>query len=399
MTSNVYIARQPIFDRDAEVLGYELLFRERRHDTSAIVADDDQATSQVLLHTFMEIGLERIAGERLAFFNLGHSFLSGKFALPFPPDRVVIEVVERTPIDQALLEGVRHLVAEGYRVALDDFTYDPALAPLLDLAWMVKVDVLQVGPEGLAEQVELLRRHDVLLVAEKVEDHEMLAWCKALGFDYFQGFVLSQPKLVEGRAIPLERFASLQLLARVNQPGTSFEQLEALVRQNVALSYRVLRAVNSASAGLVRRIDSVRDAVVLLGQQKIRNWLTLMVLADVQDTPRELATTAMVRAKTCERLAVATRRAHPDTCFTAGLLSVLDAIMQAPMAEVLAHLPLSERLTAALLERDGPEGELLAWTIAWEQEDWETLLEPMLADVPVGVAYLEGVAWSLEVGP
>jgi EAL and modified HD-GYP domain-containing signal transduction protein len=398
MTNTVYIARQPIFDRDAEVLGYELLFRERGEDQTAVVDDDDQATSQVLLHTFMEIGLERIAGERLAFFNLGHSFLSGRFPLPFPPEQVVIEVIERTPVDQALLAGVHHLVADGYRIALDDVVYDPALAPLLDLAWMVKVDVRRVGPDGLAEQVDLLRRHDVLLVAEKVEDHEMLAWCKALGFDYFQGFVLSHPNMVAGRAIPLERLASLQLLATVNRPGTSFEQLEALVRQNVALSYRVLRAVNSASAGLVRRIDSVRDAVVLLGQQKIRNWLTLMVLADVQDTPKELATTAMVRAKTCERLAVATGRAHPDTCFTAGLLSVLDAIMQAPMAEVLAQLPLSQRLTAALLDRAGPEGQLLSWTIAWEQEDWETLLEPMLADVPVGVAYLEGVAWSLEVG-
>jgi EAL and modified HD-GYP domain-containing signal transduction protein len=201
---------------------------------------------------------------------------------------------------------------------------------------------------------------------------------------------------VAGRVLSPTRGASLRLLAEIHRPDADLEALEKIVRRDVGLAWRVLRSVNAAGSALVRRIDSVRDAVVLLGERRVRQWLALMVLAGIRDKPAELLSTALIRAGMCERLAIAAGL-DASGAFTAGLLSVLDALLDLPMPEVLGSLPLSEELSEALLDHLGPEGRLLHLAVAWETGDLETLVSPAAQGLPLLESYLGALAFAQAV--
>jgi c-di-GMP phosphodiesterase len=392
----LYVGRQPIFDRRLRVRGYELLARDRSDAQVAQFADAEQATARTLIGAFHEIGLDRLVGDTLAFVNVTPGLLVPEPELPFGPERVVLEVPATAAQDPAVLAAARRLTAEGWRLAVDGALDTPAQRELLDLAAYAKVDVGAVPPGELAKLIARLDRAGLGLIALKVETHELLDACLAAGFGFVQGFVLSRPKVVTGRGLPADRAMSLRLLADIHQPSADLEELERIVRRDVTLAYRVLRSVNAAGPALARRIDSVRDAVVLLGERRVRQWLALTVLAGIQDKPSEVLATSLVRAGMCERLALIAGT-DPSAAFTVGLLSALDAILDVPMADIVAELPLSDRLNAALLEHEGSEGVLLRLAIAWEQGDLETLARPEGRRLPLLEAYLGGLAWSQAV--
>lgn len=274
----IYVARQPIYDEGLRAHGYELLFRggpAGLTDGGGII-DGDQATSQVIVNTFTEIGFERLAGHRRAFVNITRAFATGSLPLPFPPDRTVLEVLETIDIDEEVVAGVRHLAGSGYAIALDDVGDDLATHPLLPIATYVKIDVRQHAEDMQRELLAVCRTHPrVQTIAEKVETREEFAAAQALGFTYFQGFFLSRPNLVGSRSLSPRRFAFMDLLAKLSQPECGFEDIEASVRLDVGLSYRVLRAVNSADFGLRRKISSLREAMVTLGLERLRSWVLL----------------------------------------------------------------------------------------------------------------------------
>ncbi len=390
---DIFIGRQPIFGRDLKLFAYELLFRSGTANHAGQF-DGDQATSQVIVNVFMELGLDQIVGTHWAFINMTRAFITATAPLPFPRDRVVLELLEDIRPDPEVIEGLRSFTDQGYQVALDDFIYHESLRPLVELAHIVKIDLMAVPREDLAGHVEQLRQYPVKLLAEKIETEEEFEYCKGLGFDYFQGYFLSRPSVVQGSQLPPNRLAVLQLLAKVQDPNSDAHDLERLISQDVALSYKLLRYINSAFFAFPKEIDSIRQAVVYLGTRAIKTWVSLLAVAGLGDKPVELVTQAMQRARMCELLARAARRPNPESYFTVGLFSLLEALMEAPLVQILEALPFSEEIRDGLLKQQGPYGEALACVIAYERGDFGHAVFGRLTPAQTTEAYLEATRWA-----
>lgn len=391
--TEIYIARQPIYDRQLDVFAYELLFRNNQQNRAGIV-DGDKATADVIVNTFMEIGLNNIVEDRLAFINLTRSFFLDERMVTMPKDRVVLELLEDIKPDDALIQSVRRLAAQGYRIALDDFIYHESLKPLVETASLVKIDVMTLSEAEIAAHVEQLRAYPLELLAEKVETQTMFDYCMSLGFDYFQGYFFAQPKIITGRALPNNRLSILRLLGKLQDPTIPIEELEQLVSQDVALSFRLLKYVNSAALAMPRKIQSIHQAVVLVGIQNIRNWSLLLSASLIDNKPIELVVTAMVRGRMAELLASACDYDTPDTYFTVGLFSALDALMDNTMEEILTQLPLAENIVEALLHHVGTHGNVLNCVLAYERGDWESVRCADLSINRISDCYLESVQWA-----
>lgn len=390
---DIFIGRQPIFDRDLKLFAYELLFRSGMANHAGQF-DGDQATSQVIVNVFMELGLDQIVGTHWAFINMTRAFITASAPLPFPRDRVVLELLEDIRPDPEVIEGLRSFTDQGYQVALDDFVYHESLRPLVELAHIVKIDLMAIPRQDLVGHVEQLRQYPVKLLAEKIETEEEFEYCKGLGFDYFQGYFLSRPSIVQGSQLPPNRLAVLQLLAKVQDPNSDAHDLELLISQDVALSYKLLRYINSAFFAFPKEIDSIRQAVVYLGTRAIKTWVSLLAVAGLGDKPVELVTQAMQRARMCELLARAARRPNPESYFTVGLFSLLEALMEAPLAQILEALPFSEEIRDGLLKQQGPYGEALACVIAYERGDFAQAGFGRLTPAQTTEAYLEATRWA-----
>ncbi len=394
-TSEILVARQPIFNRDMDVVAYELLFRGN-HAQHANVVDHDQATSQVIINAFMEIGIGNLVGDKLAYINMPSAFLLGDYPIPFPPEKVVLEILEHVEVSATLITALRRLSLAGYVMALDDFVYSEKTKPLLNLARVVKLDVLDVKADVLRKQVGQLLPYKLKLLAEKIETKAVFDQCKRLGFEYFQGYFLCRPQIVEGATLPASRLQLLKLLAELNDPDIQMHTLEKTVGSDVSLSYKLLRVVNSAQHGIRQKVESLRHALILLGVKKIREWATLIVLTSIDNKPRELFVISLQRAKYCQLLAQARGAANVDVYFTAGLFSTLDALLDKPLAELVPQLSLADELNQALLDRNGQIGAVLTAVIAYEQADWNGLAGTGIAAGQMRDFYLEAVRWSRE---
>lgn len=390
---NIFIGRQPIFDRNLEVYAYELLFRSGTENRAGRI-DGNQATSSVILNAFVEIGLDDLVGPHPAFINLTRQFLVSDDPLPFPKERVVLELLEDIQADAEVIGAMTRLTQSGYRLALDDFVYHDRLKPLINLAYIVKIDLMALSSTDLERHVQQLRGYSVKLLAEKIETQAQFEHCKELGFDYFQGYFLSKPSIVQGQQLPPNRLAVLQLLAKLQDPESAASELEQLVSRDVGLSYKLLRYINSAFFAFPKQIDSIRQAVVYLGMQAMRTWVTLLVLAGMDTKPSALVITAMQRAKMCELLAGAAQRQGRESYFTVGLFSMLEALMDVPLKRILASLPFTDDIHHALLELKGPYGEALRCVLAYEQGDWPQARFDDLSPAQTTEIYLEATRWA-----
>lgn len=393
---NIFLGRQPIFDADLQVRAYELLFRHADHG-SANVIDASSATSQVILNAFTVLGLEQVCAGLPAYINVTGDFLVQHSELPFPRDRVVLELLEGTPASEAVLDVISAMRSRGYRFALDDFEWNADTQQLLPLVNTVKIDVLAHDEAEIRALVEKLQSRQVRLLAEKVETRAQFEFCRSLGFELFQGFFLSRPSNLSASSIPTNRLPVLTLLAALYRPDAEVDELERLIAQDVSLSYKLLRYLNSAFFNLGRRIDSIRQAIVFLGLRELRSWASLVALAAVPDKPEALLVSLMIRAKTCELVARELCHREASTCFTVGLFSGLDALFDVPLSQVLKELPLSGETEAALLERKGDAGRVLDWVLAYEAGDWERVSRLAGPVDTLRSAFLEAVEWSNQV--
>lgn len=332
----------------------------------------------------------------MAFINLTRSFLVSEDPLPFPKERVVLEILEDIKADADVVLGVHKLAQQGYCMALDDFVYDEKLRPLIELAHIIKIDLMALSREALQEHVRLLRKYPVKLLAEKIETPEEFEHCKQLGFDYFQGYFLSKPNIVQGQQLPPNRLAVLQLLAKLQDTESGSGDLERLVSQDVGLSYKLLRYINSAFFAFPKKIESIRQAVVYLGIQAIKSWVTLLVVAGMDDKPAELVIQAMQRAKMCELLAKTAKRPQVESYFIVGLFSLLEALMDTPLAEILDKLPFTDDVRRALLEHEGPYGEALLCVLAYEKGDFNRARFDRLSPSQMTDAYVAAARWADE---
>ncbi len=385
------VARQAIFDRELEVQAYELLYRAC--DCAVPVSDGDGATSQVILNGLQDIGLERLVGRHRAFINLTRHFLVQP-DIPLPRDKVVLEILEDIEPDATVMQGVRALGERGYTLALDDFIYAPGLEPLIEQADIIKIDIQLLPRQQLEAQVRRLRTYPVQLLAEKVETEEELDRCRALGFDYFQGFFLARPHLVRGRTLSPSRQAALDLLSRLQDPELDMDGVARLIEADPGLGYRLVRFVNSAGMGLTRLVDSIRQAAVYVGTEALRGLASLMVLAGENDRPRELLRNAVLRGRLCENIARKAGLEQPESHFTVGMFSLLDALLGKPLPELLERLTLTPEVHQALLDNRGERGEVLRAARAYEAGDWSRAACAGLDAEAIADLYLEALAWT-----
>jgi EAL and modified HD-GYP domain-containing signal transduction protein len=395
---DVFVGRQPILSPKMQTIGYEVLYRNCELG-QAIFSDEDVATATVLLNTYLDIGLEHVVGSHLAFLNIPKQFLLKRYCEALPKNRVVLEIIENVAPTPQVIEALTSLAQQGYTIALDDFEYHDRYRPFLELADIVKVDVLGKSEEQLHREVSQLRDSRVRILAEKVESREVFEMCKQLGFYYFQGYFFFRPDIIRGRQIPANRIALLELMGKIQDPHIPFKGLVEHIRNDLSLSYKVLRYVNSAYVGLPKRVDSIDHAACMVGIDRIRTWATLIIMASGQTQATEILIIALVRAKMCERLGHRLGASSPEKYFTMGLLSVLEALYESPMPDILEKLPLPEDIVEALINGTGEMGLVLSSVKAYEEGEWMELKHLQLEPSVIRDLYLEAVDWSNHFSP
>jgi len=390
------LARQPIFNRKMQVVAYELLCRSTEMINGKF-DDGDMASSQVLLHTFTELSINSVVGDHLAFINFTRTLLLTP--PPFDKKQLVVEVLEGQRVDAQMLHSLKVLREQGYTIALDDFELSSETEGLVPYADIIKLDVLQLSAEKILEHIAYLKPLGITLLAEKVETYEMLEFCKEAGFDLFQGYFLARPKIIKGRKITENKQAVLQLLSILHDPEVSLDKVERLISHDPMLSYKLLRLVNSAAYALPRTIESLRQAITLLGLNIIKNWINLLAMANLGDKPLELSIAALTRARMCEVIATTMNtKPRQDSFFTVGLLSTLDAFMDVPLEILLGNISLSVQLNEALLKHLGDEGKVLDIVehyerAEWDMIDWNYLAARNIDPDRLSHIYLDALQW------
>ncbi len=392
---DIYIGRQPIFDASVRVHAYELLFRSGSEDNHARILGGDHATAQVMMNLFGDMGFQEVVGRHKAFINFTEGLLLSENKPFFPPKQIAIEVLENVQVTPKIVDALSDLRAKGYEVALDDYIFNPKLAELEACADIIKVDILQVGPKKMLEHVGRLKEKGIRLLAEKVETREQFEFCQKIGFDYFQGYFFSKPKILQGRSLPSNKLSTMKLLANVYDPDIDMTILSNIIRQDVALSQKLLRFV--ATAGGNHKITSIHDAVLRFGLKRLQSWSSMMVLSGVDDKPRELFHTSLIRAKFCELVGEQVGDFSKDSYFTVGLFSTLDAVMDASLEELLAQLNFDPKIKQALVASHGALGVALAAVKGMEQGKTDFELPEGLTPSDLSKLYLEAMEFANKV--
>jgi c-di-GMP-related signal transduction protein len=402
-----FVARQAIFSRALDVWGYELLFRASAAHTEFDRSDGTSATARVIADSLLTIGLDKLLHGKKAFINFNRELLLSDWSqTALPTDRIIIEVLETVEPDAKVLNACKSLRALGYMLALDDFCGERNLEPLAELVDFIKIDLRKTPRD---KQKELVRRYGdagILMLAEKIETYEELEWAKDTGYHYFQGFFFARPVIMSGRQIPAAAHSTLRLFRELQRHDLDFRRIEELIRNDVSLSYKLLRYMNSPLFPFPGEVGSISQALVVLGETNIRKWLTLLAFASVKNgKPVELATQSMVRARFCETIGNQIGIDGESDAFLMGAFSLLSVLLGRPLEVILDELKLSPELTAPLLGR-APKNNPLAMihrlVLAYEAGEWNSVLElTKQLKIPAGSAadaYVNAVQWADQIG-
>ena len=391
--SRIFIARQPIFKRSGKVFGYELLFRSGLDNFFDTSVDGEAASSKVITNTFLRIGIKKITEGKKAFINFTGDMLTKGYADLFPRELTVAEVLENVKVTPEVVAACARLVDQGYTLALDDFIYTPEFLPLVEMAHIIKLDIQSMTMDQLYREVERLSRYKLKLLAEKVETMEEYDAMKEMGFSFFQGYFFSKPNIVQGRDIPGSKIQYLQILRVIQDENCDFKKITKFVSRDVSLAYKLIKYVNSAAMRRRVEVSSLSRAISLIGELTLRKWLSLMMLSYMaDDKPEELLHLILIRARFCEQVAQKLGKGgqFADTCYTVGMFSMLDVLLDQPMGVILKELNLTAEIIDTLTgEKRTPYTFVLELAIAYERGDWLKVtklmakFEQILGDLPV----------------
>lgn len=377
VNENVYddaiVARHPIFDRDLNIWGYELLFRNSRDVNRAEIADSNSATAQVIIDG-IALARQGIPPDRSVMINFSRDLLVDDTPRILP-EGCVIEVLEDVEPDDEVI-GKLERYRETCPIAVDDFRGRSGRERLLALCDIIKVDVLDMDADRIRSVVGPLRGYGSILLAEKVESREMLKFAGKLGFSLFQGFFFCMPQILTGRKLSSSQVSRLHLLHELEQQEFDPVALAHVIESDVSLSYRLLRYINSPGIGLIAQVKSIRHAVALMGEKRIRQWLRILIMADLNATDRglELLRLSSMRGYLLQLLAESyPSPMDPDAMFLTGLFSGLDAILDQPMDKILAELPLEDQIKNTLMGEETEARKYLTMAMAMERADWQRL--------------------------
>ena len=397
-----FLGRQPILDRTQQIVGFELLFRSAESLHCANILDLQAASASVIVNALSEFGFQDVLGRHRGFFNVTYEMLMSDALELLPKDRVVIELLETIIAAEDVVERCRTLKALGFTLALDDHVYSPSFHAIYQLVDIVKVDVLETPVAALPEMVGKLRAWPLTLLAEKVESAEQYALCSGLGFDLFQGYYFARPVVLRQNKVDVVKIAMLQLMKQV-MAETELAEIEETFKQNPGLTYNLLRLVNSVAIGLRVRIKTLRHALMVLGLEQLKRWITLALYAcsdnGVQSPLLEMAA---MRGKLMELLVGSLPanggKEHADRAFMAGILSLIDVLFEVPMDELVGKLNLVDDVRSALLDRSGALGRLLVLAENLERADFAGVNEQLdhcgISFDQLLSAQLETIAWS-----
>jgi c-di-GMP-related signal transduction protein len=372
----VFVARQPIFDKNLNVFAYELLFRVGR-ETAYKFDDEDFATSSVISDSFVVIGIDTLTRGKKAFINFTKNLLMKETATILPKRMLVIEILENVEPDSGIITACKKLRDMGYTLALDDFVFEEKFTPLIKLAEIIKIDVLLTPLDEIPNVMKKCVGQNIKFLAEKVETKEAYQEALKIGFSYFQGYFFSKPVIISHKDIPSYKMNYIKMLKEANDPKADFNKIEAVIKIDVSMSYKLLRFINSAFFGFKTKINSIKQALVLLGLREFRKWLSLIIMKNLgADKPDELTINSIIRARFCELLSEDTKfKERSAELFFLGLFSLIDVFLSQPMSDVLDDLPLSNDVKQTLMGTDSVLSPFLNIVKYYEKADWEKIFE------------------------
>jgi EAL and modified HD-GYP domain-containing signal transduction protein len=387
--ANVLLARQPIFDRKLVTIGYELLYRPIPSDDEGWQQrSGDLATNEVLVSAFDDIGIEYVTSGQPAYINFTEHWLSNP--PPFDPDSVVIEILEHIRATPSNVGAVAALRKKGFRIALDDYSGDPALDPFLPHVDIIKLDILAFDDITQAQKIiESKGRNNFLWLAEKVETQLEYEACLKAGCDYFQGYFFSRPANIYGKKIGNNKRLILELIAALQDQDITPNKLEGLLSQDPSLSFRLLKLVNSAAFKQQSNVESLHRAIMVAGISQIKTWVIMLSLGKFEDKPLELCKQSLQRALFCQFLAKSIPGIASDIAFTAGLFSNIDAYFDMPLEQLLNKVHLHRDINTALVKKSGKLGFIFTTVLLMEKGEWQKIQWPLWKKIGLDPSQIE----------
>ena len=397
----IFVARQPIFDAKETVWAYELLFRSSAQAKTADVAEDDLATASVIADGFA-LAFSGMDKSKKAFINFPQRLLLDDTVYALPREICVVEVLETITPTLEMIAALTNIKKRGYTLALDDYVGQPGYEEVIRLADIVKVDLLGMSPERLREVSADLRRYGCRLLAEKVEDRETYELAKILGFTLFQGFFFSRPETMTGSKVPTPVLAKMRLLRALSGDDFDVRALTTIISSDPSVSYRLLNFINSAAFSLRAKIQSIQQALTLLGKQQIKQWFLAVIISDFDSSAKvqEAAYVSLQRARYLESMGkLYKNRAFPsETLFMLGLFSKLDVLLSQPMDKLLQNIALDKDVEDALLSKPSPYWSWLSLVEDIEIGNWEDVFDFLnnreLDQEASATSYAEAITWT-----
>ncbi len=370
---DIYVARQPIFNKKLEVYGYELLYRSAsKSGQTNIEINGDQATAAVIVNSFMSMNISEIGRNKIIFINFNKKLLDQGAALLISSKQLAVEIVGSVVPDLQTVAACADLKRLGYLIVLDDFTTDTRMLPLLNIADIVKVDFLETSSQERKEIFSFLGPYQKKITAKRLETPEHYRQAIELGCTYFQGYFFSKPELIGAQEIPESKARLLQVLQEINRLETDLDLLEKLIKQDVSLSYKLLKYINTTAFEARIPIPTIQRAIAYLGKKQLSKWASLVLLRDLgENRPDELVVTATIRARFCEELALlAGFKKQSEELYIVGLFSLLDALLGRPMAEILEEIPLASEVKSVLNGDVNAYSDIYRLVLAYEVGNW-----------------------------
>lgn len=379
---DIFIGRQPIFDSKGNIYAYELLYRNSSSNEYPNI-DPEKATIELLIHTFLTVGIDQVAGRYKSFINFSEKFFEQGLINQLDPNLIIIEILENTKITPLFIERVKSLRKLGFKFALDDYVieeYSDLHEELFKLVHFIKVDFLHSTTSDRLRLKSLVKKHPhITLLAEKIETMEQYEEAKKLGYLLFQGYFFAEPEIIKSKDIPLNYPLHMRLLHKLNEPEPDIDEISLLIMHDLSLSYKLLRYINSLAFGIPEQIKSIKQAVMLMGLNEARRWLRILLLHHLGDgqgkgRERALVDTSLTIAKICELLAKYKKKSNSDEYFLTGMFSLLNVILKRSWDHVLPKLSLSDEIANTLR---GEETEIQPYLrlsdaivrFAWDEVD------------------------------
>jgi EAL and modified HD-GYP domain-containing signal transduction protein len=401
---DIFLARQPIFNNRKTVYGYEILYRDSENNFYS-GKNGDYASGNVLTRCFLDFGINDLTNNKKAFINFTDDLLKNNIATIFPKEYLVVEILEDVFVDDEIMDCCRKLKSLGYTLALDDFVFKPCYEQLLKLVDIIKVDFKISNAQETKDIVNTFKRRGLSFLAEKIETPEEYKRAVEAGYTYFQGYYFSKPEITFGKKFSPYEMNRFKLINMLNMPEPEFGKLASLIENDLAFSYEILRLVNSAYFGRMKKITSVRSAIVTLGLDEIKKWLYLAYIRDTrQDKPEEIINICMLRGKFLEKIAEKAQRI--ELCSelqTLGMFSMIDVLLNKPMKEIMQEINFSDEIKLVLQKQDKSSFLALSYetVLKYEKGQWKDIphcaerLNIPLTDI--NDAYIESIIWLKDI--